>query len=132
MKTTHFDTELSHTEISDYLNVENKYDIKIFNEIDSTNTHLKNLANNGANEWTVLLAEHQTAGKGRLSRTFVSPRNTGIYMSFLVRPVLSAPELSVSNSVLLTTCAAVAVYEAIKSVTNKETAIKWVNDLYYK
>jgi len=131
LKTTHSETALSYDEIARHLAPNNNFSITILNETDSTNTRLKKLAENGASEWTVLFAEHQTAGKGRLNRTFVSPKNTGIYMSFLIRPALSAPSLSVSDTVLLTTCAAASVYEAIKTVTAKETAIKWVNDLYY-
>jgi len=130
LKTIHSDNFLSHTEISDHLTQD--FSLKILSETDSTNKQLKLLAEQGAPEWSVLLAEHQTAGKGRLDRSFLSPRGSGIYMSFLLRPAKSAPSLPVTESVLLTVCAASAVYEAVKSVTDKETAIKWVNDLYYK
>ena len=130
MKTIHSDNFLSHTEISDHLTQD--FTLKILSETDSTNKQLKLLAEQGAPEWSVLLAEHQTAGKGRLDRSFLSPPGSGIYMSFLLRPAKSAPSLPVTESVLLTVCAASAVYEAVKSVTGKETAIKWVNDLYYK
>ena len=130
MKTIHSDNSLSPTAISNSLAKD--FSVKILSETDSTNKQLKLLAEQGAPEWSVLLAEYQTAGKGRLDRSFLSPRGSGIYMSFLLRPAISAPSLPVTESVLLTVCAASAVYEAIRSVTGKETAVKWVNDLYYK
>lgn len=123
--------KITDSEIFKYIDSNYLFDIKILDETDSTNKQLKALAENGATEWTALIAEHQTAGKGRLDRSFLSPRGSGIYMSFLLRPTISAPALPVTDSVLLTICAATAVHEAIKSVTGKDTAIKWVNDLYH-
>ncbi len=130
MKTTRSENSLSQKAISNFLKKD--FHVTILEETDSTNKQLKLLADQGAPEWSVLIAEAQSAGKGRLDRSFFSPRGSGIYMSFLLRPVSSAPSLPLSETVLLTTCAASAVYEAVKGVTGKECGIKWVNDLYYK
>lgn len=98
------------------------YQIKHFKEIDSTNSELKRLALLGAPSGTVLVADRQTAGKGRLGRRFYSPDNSGIYMSVLLRPV------ALSDAGLLTTFTAVAVARALAK-TGIEVGIKWVNDL---
>lgn len=100
------------------------YCIEIFDEIPSTNTYLKEVAKKGFQKNTIVIAKSQTEGKGRLNRKFFSPQNTGIYMS-----VLSKPSLSASQSVLITAAAGVAVSEAIETVCNKTPKIKWVNDL---
>lgn len=94
-------------------------------EVTSTNTVLKELAEQGEKEGHVLIAERQTAGKGRLGRSFASPRGTGLYMSILLRPRFSAEE-----SLSITTAAAVAVAEAVERVTGRRAMIKWVNDVY--
>lgn len=99
--------------------------IHVEEEVTSTNTILKQLAVQGAPEGTVLIACRQTAGKGRLGRSFYSPEETGIYMSLLLRPNIKA-----QDSLLITTAAAVATAEAIETVTGVETGIKWVNDIY--
>lgn len=103
-----------------------KLDLKIdvVDEVTSTNTLLKEEARKGASEGRVLVAKKQTEGRGRLGRSFFSPKN-GIYMSFILRPKISFRE-----SLLLTTIAAVAVTEAIKEVSGKAVGIKWVNDVY--
>ncbi len=91
----------------------------------STNTALRELASDGACEWTVFLAGEQTGGRGRWGKTFFSPRGTGVYMSILLYPSLTA-----SDARLITTCAAVAVCRAIEKVCDKKPLIKWVNDIY--
>lgn len=106
------------------------YDIKVLEETSSTNTIIKELAENGAPEGTVVIAEKQTGGRGRLGRSFFSPPNGGIYMSLLLRPALTAPSLTLADSVKLTAAAACAVCEAIEDVTGVRTEIKWVNDIY--
>lgn len=75
----------------------------------------------------VLLAQEQTQGKGRLGRTFFSPKGTGLYMSVLLRPRFSAEE-----ALSITTAAAVAVAEAVDQVTGQHARIKWVNDVYLR
>lgn len=92
--------------------------------IDSTNNYLKMLAGQGAPCGQIVFARSQSAGRGRLGRTFSSPPGTGIYMSWLIRPE-GRPE-----SILPITChTAVAVSDAIYKYCGIKTDIKWVNDL---
>ena len=98
--------------------------LNIIDEISSTNSALKELAENGAAEWTVLCAFRQTAGRGRTGKSFYSPEN-GIYFSIILKP-----ELKIYDSLYITVIAACAVVRAIKKLTNKEVKIKWVNDIY--
>ena len=97
---------------------------EVRDEVTSTNALLKDMAADGAGEGRVLIAKKQTAGRGRLGRTFFSPKN-GIYLSMLLKPNMDFRE-----AMLLTTIAAVAVVEAVREVTGKDTGIKWVNDVY--
>jgi len=99
-------------------------DVKVYKSISSTNTVLKKMAENGAAEGTVLVAEEQTAGRGRMSRSFYSPPRSGLYMSILLRPHLSA-----QIATRITACAAVAVAEAVETLTGARAEIKWVNDV---
>ena len=96
-----------------------------FEELDSTNRYLKELAAKGAQEGTIIIANRQSAGRGRLGRNFFSPEEKGIYMSILLRP-----DISLERAVLITSMAAVAVAEAIEQVSGIETKIKWVNDIF--
>ncbi|MCH5352905.1 MAG: biotin--[acetyl-CoA-carboxylase] ligase [Acutalibacter sp.] len=100
-------------------------DIRILEEVTSTNTVGKELAEQGSPEGTVIIALRQTAGKGRLGRSFASPAGTGLYMSILLRPRFSAEE-----SLSITTAAAVAVAGAVEAAAGKKAMIKWVNDVY--
>ena len=112
--------------ISLYLN-KSCSDIEIYNykTISSTNEIAKNLALSGAKHGTVVISEEQTAGKGRMGRAFYSPANTGIYMSIILRPNLTA-----MDSVLITTSSSVIICESIKKVTGIDCQIKWINDIY--
>jgi len=101
------------------------FDIDVYSVVDSTNSILKLEAEKGAPEGKVVIAEHQTKGRGRRGKSFFSPESTGIYMSLLLRPKLSAYE-----SLSITTCAAVAVARAIELNSDKEAKIKWVNDIF--
>lgn len=93
-------------------------------ETDSTNNYLKrNLEN--LSDLTVVTAEFQTAGRGRMGKSFCSPRGTGAYFSLLLKN-----NISVEISKHLTVIAAVAVAEEIKTVTDRDVKIKWVNDVY--
>ena len=107
-----------------------------FKTIDSTNTYAKKiLTQDGTGFLTriekskgafaVIIAESQTAGRGRLGRTFVSPQKTGLYLS-----IIYSPDGGISNPAILTTASAVAVCRAIKKLYNKETSIKWINDIF--
>ena len=98
--------------------------LKVFRSVPSTNTLLRQMAEEGAEEGTVLLAEEQTAGRGRRNRRFYSPPGSGLYLSLLLRPKMSA-----SEATRLTVCAAVAAAEAIEELTGQRTGIKWVNDI---
>lgn len=114
---------LSPQSISKYLN--HSLDIIVFDSISSTNTYLKELANNNAKEGTVVIATEQTAGKGRTGKSFFSPKDSGIYLSILLRPNIPADQC-----LFLTTSAAVATARAIEDVCDKQADIKWVNDIY--
>lgn len=99
--------------------------IYILDKVDSTNKYLKELANNGENEISIAIAKEQTAGRGRLGRSFVSNSGKGIYMSILLRPTFG-----IELSKRITSLTATAVSEAIDEVTKLNTKIKWVNDIY--
>ena len=99
--------------------------VKVFPVITSTNTVLRQLAAEGAPAGLALIAGEQTAGRGRLGRSFYSPAGSGLYLSLLLRPDLAAAEAT-----RLTACAAVAVSEALEALADVRPGIKWVNDLY--
>ena len=101
-----------------------QYTVRCFSEIDSTNTEAKRMALAGESRRAILLAERQSAGRGRMGRDFYSPTG-GLYCSLLC-PV----EGALADVVPLTGAVAVAVRRAIKTKTGIDTAIKWVNDLY--
>lgn len=99
-------------------------DIIVLDTVGSTNDYAKSLAVETSSN-VIVVAEHQTAGKGRLGRNFASPANSGIYLSFLMRP-----NIPTSDSGLITSYVAVAVCQAIYDVLGVQCQIKWVNDLY--
>ena len=99
--------------------------IRVEREVDSTNERAKALAFKGAEAGTTVIADVQSAGKGRMGRKFESPSGAGIYMSMILRP-----RVDMRNGVLITTAAAVAVCRAIKAITDIKPGIKWVNDIY--
>ncbi|MBE6728949.1 MAG: biotin--[acetyl-CoA-carboxylase] ligase [Ruminococcaceae bacterium] len=100
------------------------FKLYFYGSIDSTNNECKRLALKGIEE-ALVIANSQYAGKGRLSRSFFSPKNSGLYMSLLLRPTFSA-----DKSAAVTTAAAVAVSLAIDEISGKNSMIKWVNDIY--
>lgn len=116
---------LSVQSVSRWLTTDFPVQLDVRREVTSTNTVLKVQAEQGAPEGTVLIAESQTAGKGRLGRRFHSPIGTGIYLSLLLRPSCTA-----ERSLFITTAAAVAVCQAIEDITGLNPQIKWVNDVY--
>ena len=97
-----------------------------FDTIDSTNARAKAMAAAGAPHGTVLIADAQSAGRGRLGRTFQSPAGSGIYMSVILRPRCSPSDL-----MHLTCAAAVAICDAVEITMNFRPGIKWINDLVY-
>ena len=103
-----------------------KEHIHCFETIDSTNLRAKAMGLNGAPHGTALLAKAQTAGRGRLGRSFHSPQNQGIYLSLILRPGCHATQL-----MHLTCAVGCAVCDAIESVTGLRPGIKWTNDLVF-
>lgn len=91
---------------------------------DSTNTRAKELAENGSPSGTLVVAEQQTAGKGRRGRSWESPSGTNIYMTLMLKP-----EINPNNASMLTLVTAMAVCHAVCRVTNAEAQIKWPNDV---
>lgn len=103
-----------------------KNSIVCFDTLDSTNNHAKALASAGAPHGTVIIADSQSAGRGRLGRSFCSPAGCGIYMSVILRPCCSPSEL------LHLTCAvAVAACDAIEDTLAFRPGVKWINDLVW-
>ena len=98
--------------------------IAFFEEIDSTNNMAGALAEEGAPEGTLVLADRQTGGKGRRGRQWFSPAGTGIWMTLLLRPELPPEQIPA-----ITLVAALSVSKAIRHATGIETGIKWPNDL---
>lgn len=98
--------------------------VTVFDSVPSTNIIAKEQAAGGAPQGTVIMANHQSAGRGRRGRSFASAGES-IYLSAVLRP-----EMDFSHAPLVTAAAAVAVYNAIASVCGKDCGIKWVNDLF--
>ena len=91
----------------------------------STNDDIKALAAGGSPEGTVMIAGEQTAGKGRLGRSFYSPKDAGLYMSVLLRP-----KIGTADALAITTAAGASVAGALDAVCGTNSGIKWVNDIY--
>lgn len=98
--------------------------IYYFDTVSTTNDKAKELARQGDGEGTLIVAEEQTGGKGRLGRKWFAPKYKGIWFSLILCPPVLPPE---ANQV--TMLAAVAVASAIKKETGIEAGIKWPNDL---
>lgn len=92
----------------------------------STNSYIKGQDTAALPEGYTVIADGQTAGRGRLGRGFCSPAREGVYMSVLLKP-----EIELSDVPMLTLCAAVAVCRAIDDVCGISTQVKWVNDIYF-
>ena len=95
--------------------------------VDSTNTHAKRLALAGAESGTLIAANHQTAGRGRRGRSFLSPAGTGLYMTLLLRPSSSMERFQ-----MITVAAGTAVCLAVEELTPLRPMVKWVNDVYLR
>lgn len=98
--------------------------IHFYETVESTQEIAHKLAREGAQEGTVVIAEQQSKGRGRLGRAWESPKGTGIWMSIIVRP--NIPPYQAPQLTLLT---AVAIVQAIQQVTNLRPEIKWPNDI---
>ncbi len=95
-----------------------------FESLPSTNTELARLASEGGPEGVSVVADEQTAGRGRLQRAWSSPKGAGLYFSILLRPTI--PQ---NYWPLITFMAAIAVGDALREAAGVETDIKWPNDL---
>ncbi|MDD2402292.1 MAG: biotin--[acetyl-CoA-carboxylase] ligase [Clostridia bacterium] len=98
-----------------------------FSSVDSTNKVAKNEAAKGCQEGTVVVADKQDEGKGRLNRNWVSPSGRGLWFSIVLRPDIDPPRAS-----QLTFVSAVAVCRSLQTLTGLELNIKWPNDILFK
>ena len=99
--------------------------LKVFDSIGSTNNYAKTIEI--GERPVVVVSNSQTAGKGRLGRTFVSPPDTGLYITVAIKP-----SFDLAKSPFITIATAVAVCHAIDEVCGVSPKIKWVNDLYLR
>jgi BirA family biotin operon repressor/biotin-[acetyl-CoA-carboxylase] ligase len=101
-----------------------EWEIRWFDQIDSTNTYVREQARDGTPEGLVAVADHQTAGRGRLGRRWESPPRANLLASVLLRPHIDPADLH-----LCTTVVALAAMDACLEVAGVETELKWPNDL---
>lgn len=111
--------------VASFVKYHDQENILVFDEVDSTNIRAKALALEGAPHGTAVIADCQTAGRGRLGRSFASPAGSGIYLSMILRP-----SADLGKAMLITTAAACGVCRAIRRETGRDAGIKWVNDIY--
>lgn len=114
---------ISASSIKKYLN--DSIDVIYYPIVDSTNNTCKHLIADGKEGEFLIVAEQQSAGRGRQGKSFYSPSKTGVYFSLTLNPLLP-----LQNAVTATTAASVAVCKAIEKTTDKKPKIKWVNDVY--
>ena len=95
--------------------------------VGSTNELLKDLAAQGAPEGTLVIADEQTAGKGRLGRKWVAPPGTSLLMSLLFRPNLAS-----NQAQRLTMICSLAIADAIEGLTGLPVGLKWPNDIFIR
>lgn len=99
-------------------------DLRYFAQLDSTNTHAKRLAlEEDVPDGTAVIAGYQTAGRGRMERTFQSPEGKGVYLTVLLRP-----ELPPERFLPVTALAGVAVCDAVERICGLRPGLKWPND----
>lgn len=98
--------------------------LQLLDQTDSTNNRVKELAASGAPSGAAVIADRQTAGRGRLGRSFSSPAGVGLYLSYLLRPTL--PE---NRLMTVPALAAVAAAHAVRRASGLDCGIKWPNDL---
>ena len=101
--------------------------IEYFETLDSTNTYAKKLAAQDAEKYhqAIIVAESQTAGRGRIGRSFESPSGSGVYFSLII-----TPKGGINQPAVITASTAVAVCRAIKKLYGIQPSIKWINDIY--
>lgn len=100
------------------------FNVYYFDEIDSTNSFCKKVEPSDLEKKTIVVASHQSKGRGRRGRTFISPEG-GIYFSLLIDS-----HNNNDDNLLITSIASVAIVRAIKKVCEVDCRIKWVNDIY--
>lgn len=103
-----------------------KYNVVYEDEIDSTNTRAKIMAEEGSPDRTLVVADMQKAGKGRKGRSFESLKGQGVFMTLMLRP-----DILPKNASMLTIIAATAVRMAVHEVYGIDFGIKWPNDIIY-
>lgn len=95
-----------------------------FDEIDSTNNYAKKIGNEGCEHGTVIIAERQTGGRGRIGREWKSYNNQGLWFSVILRPDMEPEQVQI-----ITLAASVAVVEGINKYPGIVCGIKWPNDI---
>jgi BirA family transcriptional regulator, biotin operon repressor / biotin---[acetyl-CoA-carboxylase] ligase len=98
--------------------------IQRFDSIDSTNLEAMRQAKAGAEEGLCIIAREQTRGRGRLDRSWHSPKDEGLYFSIVLRP-----SFEISRWPLISLAAALAVYDALENASHLKVDIKWPNDI---
>jgi BirA family biotin operon repressor/biotin-[acetyl-CoA-carboxylase] ligase len=96
----------------------------IYDSIDSTNAYAKTIANKGAKEGTIVIADHQTAGRGRFGRTWLAESGSSLLFSIIIRPTFNK-----DKSGLLSFFAAAGIALAVENVTGVQCECKWPNDI---
>ena len=100
-------------------------EVEFYEQVDSTNNRCKQLADDGAPAGTLVVANSQSAGRGRQKRSFFSPPGCGVYFTLLLRP-----DNPVGDLALVTSFSACAVASALEELFGVEAQIKWVNDVF--
>ena len=100
-----------------------RVDVLFFDELDSTSLHARRLVSEGKKAPFLVVANSQSAGRGRLGRSFYSPANSGLYMTLAL--YLGESAVSITTRVCVALCRAI---DTVFGVT--DTKIKWVNDVY--
>jgi BirA family transcriptional regulator, biotin operon repressor / biotin---[acetyl-CoA-carboxylase] ligase len=101
-----------------------EWEIRWLDEVDSTNTYVRDRAREGAHEGLVVVADYQTAGRGRLDRRWESPRGANLLASVLLRPGCDGTDVHLCTGAL-----ALAAADACREVAGVEPVLKWPNDL---
>jgi BirA family biotin operon repressor/biotin-[acetyl-CoA-carboxylase] ligase len=120
--TNHLDPEAIRKRLGESIFSNN---IIFYERIESTNTHAKELASDGAPEGTIVLAEEQTSGRGRMGRHWLSHGYKNLLFSIILRP-----SLSLDSIFILTIVLSIAVIDSIEKLHGLNVMIKWPNDLY--
>lgn len=99
-------------------------EIVFLESVDSTNNYAKKMGEGEFQEGTLIIAEEQTAGRGRLGREWISPKGKGIWMTIMLKP-----DIKPEQAAQITLIAAFAVVLGIKNICNIDAMIKWPNDV---